>query len=247
MCDVWNKSARIVVVAAHPDDETIGMGAQLAWCEDATLIHITDGAPRSRADWKTYAQTRRAELLRAASIAGIAPERCLAIGLPDQQASHHLVELACHLSRLFEQIDPEIIFTHAYEGGHPDHDATAFAVHHAAPRAGIFEFSSYHRAAVGTRIETGCFLGEPGTRLDLSESEKSRKRQMLDCFASQRETLNWFYVDHECFRRAPEYDFTRPPHDGRLFYEFFDWGCDSSEWLRLSRHATKVMGVCLSR
>jgi N-acetylglucosamine malate deacetylase 2 len=248
---MWTETNRIVVVAAHPDDETIGMGAQLASLgvslQDVTLIHVTDGAPRHRADWKTYAQVRRAELLRAVSLAGIPPERCIDIGLPDQQASRNLIELSCHLSRLFDQLKPQIIFTHAFEGGHPDHDATCFAVHHAACSARVVEFSSYHRAAVNERIETGCFLEGAQIEIALTEEQKSLKRRMFDCFASQRETLAWFRIDHECFRRAPSYDFTRPPHSGRLFYELFDWGISPAEWLRLVRHAQRVMESCLSR
>jgi len=94
------ENVRVAIVAAHPDDETIGAGAQLAEMREVTLIHVTDGAPRSRPDWREYARTRRAELLSALAIAAIPPERCLEIGLPDQQASMRLVELTCHLSRL---------------------------------------------------------------------------------------------------------------------------------------------------
>ena len=244
--DLWSENSRIVVVAAHPDDETIGMGGQLASLANVTLLHVTDGSPRRRPVWKHYAQTRRAELLRAASLAGIPPERCTEIGLPDQEACRHLVELSCHLSRLFDELKPEVIFTHPFEGGHPDHDATAFAVHHATA-ARIVEFSSYHRGAHGD-VETGCFLPHTaGVSIPLTREQKSLKRRMLDCFATQRETLGWFRVDCECFRRAPAYDFTRPPHAGRLFYESFDWGCDGVEWHRHARRAQERIGTCLSR
>ncbi len=37
---------RVMIVVAHPDDETIGLGAQLRRFEDALLVHVTDGAPR---------------------------------------------------------------------------------------------------------------------------------------------------------------------------------------------------------
>jgi N-acetylglucosamine malate deacetylase 2 len=254
--DMWSEGDRIVVVAAHPDDETIGMGGQLASIGDVTLtlIHATDGAPRRHPHWKHYAQTRRAELLRAVAVAGISPDRCLEIGVPDQQAVHRLVELSCHLSRLFADLQPDVIFTHPFEGGHPDHDAVAFAVHHAAAGTRIIEFASYHRAAhsltTGGNLETGCFLDSPNTetiRLDLDREQQSIKRRMLECFASQRKTLQWFRVDREVFRRAPAYDFTRPPHAGHLFYEAFDWGVEASEWLRLAQRAERTIGSCLSR
>src|SRR5262249_52218869 len=167
------------------------------------------------------------------------------IGIADQEASRHLVQLTCHLKGLFDQLSPQVILTHAYEGGHPDHDATAFAVHHAMFPAELLEFSSYHRHPLNASIETACFLGSPQIevqRFVLNDAQRTFKRRMLDCFASQRETLKWFRIDEECIRRAPAYNFTNPAHRGRLFYESFDWGVNSLEWLRLARRADRIIG-----
>ena len=44
--------------------------------------------------------------------------------------------------------EAEQVITHPYEGGHPDHDACAFAaraaVRHSANKAKLMEFTSYH-------------------------------------------------------------------------------------------------------
>ena len=61
---------RVVVVVAHPDDETLWAGALLGRLQNALLIHLTDGAPADGADAHrlgfasrdAYAAARAAEL-----------------------------------------------------------------------------------------------------------------------------------------------------------------------------------------
>ncbi len=68
-----------MIVVAHPDDETIGMGAQLCRLRDTLQLQVTDGAPRDGCDAAAhgfaniaeYAFARRVEL-RAALQAGVA-------------------------------------------------------------------------------------------------------------------------------------------------------------------------------
>src|SRR5438067_13833693 len=42
---------RVAVLAAHPDDETIGASALLARSSSAAIIYLTDGAPRDSKLW----------------------------------------------------------------------------------------------------------------------------------------------------------------------------------------------------
>lgn len=242
------KFRRVAVVVAHPDDETIGAGGHLAAMADLTLIHVTDGAPRSTQDREAYAAARRQELLEVAAIAGVPAERCLEIGMVDQEASFQLAELTTKLIQIFTSLDPDIVLTHAYEGGHPDHDAVAFAVHNArrflAKRStripAAIELACYHRNPEGEEMETGTFLPAPGVEpvvVPLSETQQARKKLMFSCYSSQREILAQFPLDIEAFRIAPAYDFTLPPHPGPLFYESFDWGITGSQWRKLATRA----------
>lgn len=262
---------RVLVVAAHPDDESVGLGTRLprlneAW--DVTLAYATNGSPRNGVDaarWgmdrPTYAAARRRELEAALRLAGVATDHVRWLGCTDQEGWLHLGALTGLVAALLAEMRPEVVITHPYEGGHPDHDAAAFAVHAAcaaARRSGreapaIVEMTSYHMGSRG--IEAGMFLparsedradgapGEPAAEgaVALSPQERAFKRRLFDCFATQRETLAYFPVEVERLRPAPRYDFTRAPHDGPLFYESQNWGATGEAF---RRRAAAAMGRC---
>ncbi len=248
----------VVLVAAHPDDETIGAGGMLSRMQEPVIVHVTDGAP-ANPDWaqnagyssaEEYAKARRQELLNALELAGIGEERLRSLHLADQGVWLELAELAEKLRRILEELRPRSVLTHAYEGGHPDHDSTAFAVHAAClmlakpPKA--YEFTSYHSAdGDSAAIETGRFLpgGDAGEAITLTNQERERKRRMIECFGSQIEMLRQFPVDVERFRAAPVYDFTQPPHTGRLFYENFAWGTTGEQWRLAAALALRSLGI----
>jgi LmbE family N-acetylglucosaminyl deacetylase len=236
-------TARVVVIAAHPDDETIGMGATLARCRDALLVHVTDGAPRDERDMRAhgfstlaaYAAARQRELTAALAVGGALRLRRARLGLPDGETWRDLAGLARRVRDLIRAERPAAIFVQPYEGGHPDHDAAAFAAHAACRVLGkkapaLIEMTSYHRSGAGRA--TGSFLpdGTAEISLVLKRSERRRKRAMLDCFVTQRAVLAGFAVAVERYRAAPRYDFTRPPHPGRLYYEGQAWGIAGTLW-----------------
>ncbi len=231
----------MLIVAAHPDDEVIGVGGQLPRLRDRVeIVEVTDGSPDGNAD---YAWARRQELDRALALAGIPIDQCHRLGFRDQDTSFHLAELTHRLAGFH----PDIVITHPYEGGHPDHDSCAFAVARAfGETCPIYEFTSYHAGPHG--IETGKFLGDsPGeVRFELTAAQKRLKQRMFDCFTSQLHVLADFRIDREAFRPAPSYDFTQPPHPGQLHYEQFDWGVTGHRWRELAAEAIQYSGItCL--
>src|SRR5947207_10805067 len=100
----------VVIVAAHPDDETIGAGAQLANLRSPLLVHVTDGAPLSVGEGREkHARARRDELKAALRVAGAGSMDLHEIGIIDQDASYHLVELVKRLDRKSTRLN----FSHA--------------------------------------------------------------------------------------------------------------------------------------
>jgi LmbE family N-acetylglucosaminyl deacetylase len=232
---------RTLIVAAHPDDEVIGLGAVLNRFRELAIVHVTDGSPMDTRDAsangfksrEAYADERRKELEHALH-AGEIRAKLHSLEIIDQRASFELPRVIDGIARIVREYRPEVIWTHAYEGGHPDHDACAFAVHAGCEGVAIAEFTSYHAGPRG--IVTCEFLpsAQPVVTHELTDEERARKARMLACFTTQRETLSQFGLDVERYRWSPGYDFTRPPHEGRLYYENFPWGINGAEFVALA-------------
>jgi LmbE family N-acetylglucosaminyl deacetylase len=227
-----------LVIVAHPDDEAIGAGGLLAGLPDTVVAHVTDGAPRDvryaqSKGFQTreeYARARRREVVNALAHVGITPDRCRDFGYVDGEASMQLLELVFDVADLMDEVRPDIVLTHPYEGGHSDHDATAFAVHLACgilrrdniPTPLVLELTSYHNFSGARRVFN--FLYQE--------------------FASQRQVLKRFPIDLERFRPAPRYLFTKAPHEGPLDYERFCTIITGAQW---RSNASKALDALRTR
>ena len=235
--------ARILLVVAHFDDETIGCGARLHLLGQLTIVYVTDGSPTSLydahrlgfSDRESYAAVRRSELAAALATAEVDPE-LIELGIPDQDAAFYLPELIARLRQIVRDLRPDLVITHPYEGGHPDHDACAFAVR-SAFQGPLLEFAGYH--LLNSQLITGEFLPSANEihTFGLPSEEQVRKRRMINCFASQRQTLAPFRTEYERFRCAPKYEFTFRPHSGPLNYERFGWRVNGDIFTKQVRKA----------
>lgn len=233
---------RTLVLVAHPDDEAAACGALLQRISDPMVVFATDGAPRSDYFWKAYgsreeyARVRQQEAEHALTAVGITHVHRLFDDEPlaDQELFLHLRSAFEELTGLIEAEMPDAILTHAYEGGHPDHDVCSFLASAAAQQFEIpvWEMPLYHRA--GGEVRRQSFI-EPERQIviELSREELSRKRDMYAAYRSQASVLHDFNAPVERVRPMRKYDFARLPHAGVLNYEAWQWPIKGSDLCRV--------------
>jgi LmbE family N-acetylglucosaminyl deacetylase len=220
---------RVVVIGAHPGDEAVGAASVLLRGHEAAVVHLTDGVPRAPRlrpgppDRAVHARLRADEAREALAIAGVA--RIVRLGGAAQEVVHGLAPLARELAAVLSSLAPRIVVGHAYEGGHPDHDAAALATRAAlallersegaAPR--LVEMAGAHLP--GGLATHELVRGPRVVRHRLTPSEQEKKRAMLDRYASRREELARIGVDEEQFRLAGPVSPWARPHPGVLHYE----------------------------
>jgi LmbE family N-acetylglucosaminyl deacetylase len=133
----------MVVVAAHPDDETLGFGATSAMLADlgvrVQVVSASDGGAShpglSPVERHRVEQIRRTELERAVRALGL-PDP-ISLGLPDGRISDHEDRLADLLSELLTGRSADTWCAATWRGdGHPDHEAIGRAAAIAVARTG---------------------------------------------------------------------------------------------------------------
>lgn len=117
-------SQTILVVAAHTDDEVLGVGGTMArhvaLGDTVYACSLCDRATKHKYDQKVI-QDLRKMALKAAHIIGIT--QTFFCGLLDEQLE--LVKAVDHIEKYIAELKPDIIYTHHVGDANQDH-ATAF-------------------------------------------------------------------------------------------------------------------------
>lgn len=182
----------LVVVAAHPDDETLGLGATIAHLAssgvDVRVVSVSDGgaAYPGATPWEQtrLEATRRHELRRAAEILKI--PRPISLGLPDGQLVDHEDRTTDLLVEIIETTGVRPWCAATWRGdGHPDHEAVGRAAARACARTGatLLEYPiwMWHWASPFD----SAVPWEHAHAVAVSGRAIARKRLAAQCFRSQ--------------------------------------------------------------
>ena len=184
-----------LVVVAHPDDETFGLGALIAGLTaSGTAVHVlcfTRGeASTLNENDSDLLAARARELRQAGSALGVASVTLL--DYPDSRlASIPPPDLAAHVTRLAGRHRPDglLVFDDTGITYHPDHQAATRAAVHAAGAAGLPVLAWVLPDAIAGRLreETGgAFAGQPPGHIDLCvRVDRAAQRRAALMHASQ--------------------------------------------------------------
>ncbi|MGG6239999.1 PIG-L deacetylase family protein [Nodosilinea sp. AN01ver1] len=208
--------APVLIVAPHPDDETLACGGAIAALRaqglPVSVLVVSDGTrshPRSRLyPAPRLRQVRQAETLAALAQLGVAASRVVFLGLPDGSVpsaslSTALAQAAlAQCQRYLVQVAPRTLFVPYRYDPHRDHRATwslmqaAIAALPQPPRLieyPVWDWDPEQRQPLDARYRPW--------RLDIAPYV-ALKRQAIACYRSQ--TTDLIPDDPTGFRLSPE-------------------------------------------
>jgi LmbE family N-acetylglucosaminyl deacetylase len=179
---------KVLVVAPHPDDETIGCGGMICLHrqrgDPVAIVFLTsgekglDGIPE-----ETVRSIREAEARAAGQVLGV--EGIVFLRLPDLAVGDHIEHGGEKLRRVLETQQPDLIYVPHPADAHPDHEAALPLVR--AARAGV--------SGGSTRLELrGYEVWSPMTRYGWVEDISAVMRQKLRairCYPSQLRVMRY--------------------------------------------------------
>ena len=213
------ESARPLVVLAHQDDELGCTGILQRTGGKLSVAFMTNGdglAPSVGEDPQAYAALRTSEAVQSLRVAGVLQESIRFLGHSEIEIYRHMARLRgfpAGLSKVMEfftpiqrsiaelvnGVQPDAVYTVAYQGGHPEHDLAHFFLALALrtfERANKCKVPLYHFPEYELTILIPMRFRPwyPGRKLwvELTQGEMERKRQMVECYPSQKKLVRKF-------------------------------------------------------
>lgn len=177
---------RILVVAAHPDDEALGCGGTMArHAERGDSVHVlflADGV--SSRGSETGLERRSEAAWKSADVLGAHPP--LSLGMPDNKMDTlSLLEVVQEIETVLKEVRPTIVYTHHGGDLNVDHQVTYRAVLTACrplpdcELQGLFTFETMSSTEWGAMLQSEHF--NPVYFVDINLT-LSKKISALQCY-----------------------------------------------------------------
>jgi N-acetylglucosamine malate deacetylase 1 len=223
---------RILVLAPHPDDEVVGACAAITRARAAGdrifCLYLTTGVPLRDVLWPWERRRHPGKVIRRTDEARLAA-KLLDIGFiavapwATRTLKDHWASARALIAETVKAERIDALWAPAFEGAHQDHDVANALASTFLEHLSVSEFAEYNFA--GGRVRSQEFVGTNGTEtiLQLTPDEQQLKRRALALYASEQRNLRHIGVEREALRPLPRHDYSRPPHEGRLFWQRFQW------------------------
>jgi LmbE family N-acetylglucosaminyl deacetylase len=223
---------RILVLAAHPDDEIVACAASIgrATARGAAILtlYLTDGClaretmwPWRRSGRAAAAERRRREGEAAAARLGVTPVGWMQ--RPARRLWRELPQVHAEIAAAVATHAPDQLWLPAYEGGNPDHDGLNALGALFASDLSVLEFAEYNFSAGRACAQQFPSPNGDERTIALTAEERRTKAALLRLYASERGNLNYVGTSQECCRPFGASDYCRPPHRGVLWYARHQW------------------------
>lgn len=223
---------RILLLVPHPDDEIVAACTAITHAQRhgarIFALYLTHGCvakenmwPWQREKYDSLVIHRLQESVQVARRLNITP-----ISYSDRPSRHlwrNLPKVHDDISKAIGDYNIDQLWIPAYEGGHSDHDGLNGLCSHYREHISILEFSEYNFKGGETRSNEFPSTNGTETIITLSPEEQGIKRKMLGLYESEQKNLDYIKVAQESYRPLADYDYSKPAHDGKLWYTRHQW------------------------
>lgn len=169
------------------------------------------------------------------------------LGIPDGQLLYHLTEFSLWVEGYLSQLTPECVWVPAWEGGHPDHDASHAVTVEVASRLAVKptvrQFPLYNALGCpGPFFRVMHPLPDNGDTSPYRVPWANRLRHLMNCLLYPTQFKSWLglmpFVTVKllggilCTQATSTVRTTERPHKGRLYYESRGF----STWEEFNQH-----------
>jgi len=194
---------RVLIVAPHPDDETLATGGLIQRAGEVRIVIVTDGETNpwpqriaykkwriDDSDRRRWGMMRRDESLCALAKLGASDHSARFLALPDTKLMTLLrrgdKRFSDAIKNEIASFAPTLIITPSFFDLHADHRAAAFAVYDVAADFDVITYI-VHGAGDPSRV---------AMTVELNDVEKERKRNAIECHVSQLRLSRKRFIAH---------------------------------------------------